>query len=43
VSERLGGGHYSNAGRGTRKMRTQDVRQLRQALARLATITGDGR
>jgi len=24
-------------------MRTQDVRQLRQALARLATITGDGR
>ena len=43
VSERLGPGHYSNAGRGTRKMRRQDVRQLRQALARLATITGDGR
>ena len=43
VSERLGMGHYSNAGRGTRKMRRQDVRQLRQALARLATITGDGR
>jgi REP element-mobilizing transposase RayT len=41
VSERLGMGHYSNAGRGTRKMRPQDVRKLRQASSTLATIAGD--
>jgi len=41
VSGRLGMGHYSNAGRGTRKMRSQDVRKLRQALSKLATIAGD--
>jgi hypothetical protein len=43
VGERLGMGHYSNAGRGTGKMRTQDVRKLEQALSKLATIAGDGR
>jgi hypothetical protein len=41
VSGRLGMGHYSNAGRGTRKLRTQDVRKLRQALSKMATIAGD--
>jgi hypothetical protein len=34
-------GHYSNAGRGTEKMRTQDVRKLEQALSKLATIAAD--
>ena len=43
VSERLGMGHYSHAGRGTRKMRAQVVRQLRQALSKLATIASDSR
>jgi REP element-mobilizing transposase RayT len=40
VSERLGMGHYSNAGRGTRKMRSQDISKLRQARSKLATIAG---
>ena len=41
VSGRLGMGHYSNAGRGIRKMGTQDVSKLRRALSKLATVAGD--
>ena len=41
VSERLRMGHYRNAGRGIRKMRTQDVRKLRRALSKLATVASD--
>ena len=43
VSERLGMGHYSNAGRGPRKMRAVDVRKLRRALSKLETVAGDER
>ena len=43
VSERLGMGHYSNAGRGPRKMRAAEVRKLRQALSKLETVAGDKR
>ena len=38
VSERLAMGHYSNAGRGPRKLSTGDVRKARQARAKLETI-----
>ena len=36
-----GDGPLQQCGRGTRKMRTQDVRKLRRALSKLATIAGD--
>jgi hypothetical protein len=41
VSERLAMGHYSNAGRGPRKLSAGDVRKTRQARAKLDTITVD--
>jgi len=40
VSERLAMGHYSNAGRGPRKMRAEDRRKFQQALAKLAGKAG---
>jgi REP element-mobilizing transposase RayT len=43
VSARLGMGHYSNAGRGPRKMRAADLRQLQQARSKLAAIGGKER
>jgi hypothetical protein len=38
VSARLTMGHYSNAGRGPRKMRARDVRKARKARSKLDTI-----
>jgi hypothetical protein len=38
VSERLRMGHYSNAGRGPRKMKAADLQRLRQATAKLASL-----
>ncbi len=38
VSARLGMGHYSNAGRGPRKLSARDVRKARQARRKLETI-----
>lgn len=43
VSERLEMGHYSNAGRGPRKMTTADRRKLKQARSKLGTIAGADR
>jgi hypothetical protein len=38
VSERLAMGHYSNAGRGPRKLSAGDVRKARQVRAKLETL-----
>jgi REP element-mobilizing transposase RayT len=38
VAQRLGMGHYSNAGRGPRKMRAEDLRKLNSAQLQLAAI-----
>jgi hypothetical protein len=38
VSERLRMGHYSNVGRGSRKMKAADLQGLRQATAKLAGL-----
>ena len=38
VSARLGMGHYSNAGRGPRKMSAGDVRKARRARSKLDAI-----
>ena len=43
VSERLRMGHYSNAGRGPRKMRAEDLRKLKQARSKLATLVSGPR
>ena len=43
VSGRLGMGHYSNAGRGPRKMSAGDAREMKQVLSKLKTIADDER
>ena len=43
VSERLGVGHCSNARRASRKMRATDVRTLKRARSKVATLDADER
>jgi hypothetical protein len=43
VSERLRMGHYSNAGRGPKKMKAEDLQRLRQATAKLASLNTEER